>query len=125
MSANTSPKLELLLILEQSQTCSNARNSRQHECRPMLRHSGQIDVAIPCGPYFPHGAFVEFFTLSCAVKRWNLSFVSLQLRPFLKSMAENMVTMILWFLNLRHLGTLFGACFITSAQQIFIFHPTL
>jgi hypothetical protein len=35
------------------------------------------------------------------------------------------VTKIIWFLNLRHSGTLFGVCFLTSAQQIFLFHPTL
>jgi hypothetical protein len=37
MSANTSPKLELLLVLEQSQTLSNARDARQHKCRHMFR----------------------------------------------------------------------------------------
>jgi hypothetical protein len=36
-----------------------------------------------------------------------------------------MVTMIQWFLNLRHSGTLFVVCFLTSAQHIFLFHPTL
>jgi hypothetical protein len=28
--------------------------------------------------------------------------------------------MILWFLNIRHLGTLFGMWFLTSAQQLFL-----
>jgi hypothetical protein len=101
------------------------KNLRQHKCRPMLRLTRRIIVAIPCGPYFSHGAFVEFFTLSWAVERWNLSSVSLLLSPFLKSIEENMVTMILWFLNIRHSGTLFGVCFLTLAQQIFLFHPTL
>jgi hypothetical protein len=64
MSANTSPKLELLLVLEQNQTWSNARNLRQHKCRPILRLTRRINAAIPCGSYLPHGAFVEFFTLS-------------------------------------------------------------
>jgi hypothetical protein len=59
-------------------------------------------VGIPCSPYLPHGAFVEFFTLSWAVERWNLWSVSLLLILFLKSIKENMVTMILWFLNLRN-----------------------
>jgi hypothetical protein len=36
-----------------------------------------------------------------------------------------MVTKIIWFLNLRHSGTLFGVCFLTLAQHIFLFHPTL
>jgi hypothetical protein len=36
-----------------------------------------------------------------------------------------MVTKIIWFLNLRQSGTLFGVCFLTLAQQIFLFHPTL
>jgi hypothetical protein len=58
---------------------------------------------------------VEFFTLSWAVERWNLSSVSLLLSLFLKSIEENMVTIIIWFLNLRHSGTLFGVCFLTSA----------
>jgi hypothetical protein len=82
----------------------------------MLRLTRQINVAIPCDPYLPHEVFMEFFTLSWAVERWNLSFVSLLLSLFLKSVEENMVTKIIWFLNLRHLGTLFGVCFLTSAQ---------
>jgi hypothetical protein len=36
-----------------------------------------------------------------------------------------MVKKIIWFLNLRHSGTLFGVCFLTLAQQILLFHPTL
>jgi hypothetical protein len=51
---------------------------------------------------------VEFFTWSWMVERWYLSFVSLLLRLFLKSIRENMITMILWFLNIRHSGILFG-----------------
>jgi hypothetical protein len=81
----------------------------------MLRLTRRINAAIPCGPYLCHGAFVEFFTLSWAVEKWNLSSVSLLLSLFLKLIGENMVTMILWFLNLRHLGTLFGVCFLTLA----------
>jgi hypothetical protein len=77
-------------------------------------------VVIPCGPYFPPGAFVELFTLSLAVERWNLSSVSLLLSLFLKSDRENMIAMILWFLNIRHSGTLFGMWFLTLAQQIFL-----
>jgi hypothetical protein len=125
MSTNTSPKLELLLILEQSQTWSNTKNLRQHKCRPMLRHTRWINAAIHCGPYLPHGAFVEFFTLCWAVERWNLSSMSLLLSLFLKLIRENMVTKIIWFLNLRHTSTLFGVCFLTSAQHIFLFNPTL
>jgi hypothetical protein len=48
---------------------------------------------------------VEFFMLSWAVERWNLLSVSLLLSLFLKSIGENM---IIWFLNIRHSGTLFG-----------------
>jgi hypothetical protein len=77
-------------------------------------------VVIPCGPYLPHGALVEIFTLCWVVERWNLSSVSLLLSPFLKSIGENMIAMILWFLNLRHSGTLFGMWFPTSAQQMFL-----
>jgi hypothetical protein len=51
--------------------------------------------------------FVEFFTLSWVVESWNLSSVSLLLSLFLKSIRENMITMVLWFLNIRHSGTLF------------------
>jgi hypothetical protein len=32
-----------------------------------------------------------------------------------------MITMIPWFLNIRHSGTLFGIGFLTLAQQIFLF----
>jgi hypothetical protein len=35
--------------------------------------------------------FMEFFTLSLAVKRWNLSSVSLLLSLFLKPIGENMI----------------------------------
>jgi hypothetical protein len=63
---------------------------------------------------------VEFFTSSWVVERWNLSSVSLPLILFLKSIGENMLTMILWFLNIRHSGTLFGMWFLTSAQQMFL-----
>jgi hypothetical protein len=45
---------------------------------------------------------VEFFTLSWVVERWNLSYVSLLLSLFFKSIGENMIAMILWFLNIRH-----------------------
>jgi hypothetical protein len=115
------PKLKLLLVLEQRQTWSNARNLRQYKCRALFKLNKRINVAIPCGPYLPHWAFVEFFTLSWVVERWNISSVSLLLSLFLKSIGENMVTKIIWFLNLRHSGTLFGVCFLTSAQQMFLF----
>jgi hypothetical protein len=64
--------------------------------------------------------FDEFFTSSWVVERCNLSSVSLLLSIFLKSIGENMITMILWFLNISHSGTLFGMWFLTSAQQIFL-----
>jgi hypothetical protein len=56
------------------------------------------------------------------VERWNLSSVSLLLSLFLKSIRENMIAMILWFLNIRysfqyvvpHLGS-----------AIVLSHPTL
>jgi hypothetical protein len=51
---------------------------------------------------------MEFFTSSWAVKMWSLSSVSLQLSLFFKSIEENIIAMILWFLNIRHWGTLFG-----------------
>jgi hypothetical protein len=51
--------------------------------------------------------FVEFFPFSWVVERWNLSSVSLLLSLFLKSIGENMIIMILRFLNIRHLGTIF------------------
>jgi hypothetical protein len=59
--------------------------------------------------------FMNFFTLSWRVERWNLSSVSLLLSLFLKSIGENMITMILWFLNIRHSGTLSSMWFLTSA----------
>jgi hypothetical protein len=77
-------------------------------------------VVIPCGPYLPHGALVEFFTLSWVVERWNLSSVSLLLSVFLKSIGENMIALKLWFLNIRHPDTLFGMWFLTSTQQLFL-----
>jgi hypothetical protein len=50
----------------------------------------------------------NFLTLSWVVERWILSSVSLQLSLLLKSIGENIVTKIIWFLNLRLSGTLFG-----------------
>jgi hypothetical protein len=64
-------------------------------------------------------------SLSWVVERWNLSSVSLLLSHFLKLIGENMVKKIIWFLNHRHSGTLFGVCFLTSSQQIFLFHLML
>jgi hypothetical protein len=87
----------------------------------MLRLTRRINMVILCGPYLTHEAFVDFFTLSWAVERWNLSSVSLLLSLFLKSIGENMVTKIICFLNLMHSGTLSGVCFRTSSQQIFLF----
>jgi hypothetical protein len=66
--------------------------------------------------------FVKFFTSSWAVERWNLSSVSLLRSLFLKSVGENMIIMILRFLNIRHSGTLFGMWFLTSAQPMFLFN---
>jgi hypothetical protein len=68
----------------------------------MLGLTRQINAAIPCGLYLPHGAFVDFFTLSWVVERWDLLSVSLLLNLFLKSVGENMVTKIIWFLNHSH-----------------------
>jgi hypothetical protein len=77
-------------------------------------------VVIPCNLYSPHGALVEIFTLSWAVERWNLSSLSLLLSLLLKSIRENMIAVILWFLNIRHSGTLFGMLFLTLAQQMLL-----
>jgi hypothetical protein len=55
------------------------------------------------------------YSLSWAVERWNISSVSLLLRLFLKSIRENMIAMILYFLNIRHSGTLFCMWFLISA----------
>jgi hypothetical protein len=89
----------------------------------MVRLTKQTNEAIPCGPYLPHGAFCRIFYLVLAVERWNLSSVSLILSLILKSIGWIMVTMILWFLNLRHSGTLFGMWFLTLAQQMFLLIP--
>jgi hypothetical protein len=58
--------------------------------------------------------------LSYAVERWNLLSMSLLLSLFLKSIGENMIAMILWFLNMRLSGTILGMWFLTSAQQMFL-----
>jgi hypothetical protein len=63
---------------------------------------------------------MELFTSSWAVDRWNLSSVSLLLSLFLKSIGENM---ILWFINIRHSGTLFVVPHLGSTNVPF--HPTL
>jgi hypothetical protein len=63
---------------------------------------------------------MEFFTMSWAVERWNIFSMSLLLSLFLKSIGEKMIAMILWFLNVRHSGTLFDMWFLISAQQMFL-----
>jgi hypothetical protein len=63
---------------------------------------------------------VEFVTSSWAVERWNLSSMPLLLNLFLKSIGEDM---ILWFLNIRHLGTLSVVPHLGSTNVPF--HPTL
>jgi hypothetical protein len=119
MTANTSPKLELLLVLEQSWTWSNARYSRQHKCRPMLKLTKWISAAIPCGPYLLHGAFVEFFSpclgwlkggtsclcLSCLASFWNRS-ERIWWQRYYGS----------WTLGTQ--GTLFGVCFVSLAHKL-------
>jgi hypothetical protein len=92
MSSNTSPKIKFLLVLLQSQTWSSARDSRKHKCKLMLKLTKWINIAIPCGPYSPHGAFVKFFTSSWAVEKWNFSSVSLlfsQAKVWSKKSQEN------------------------------------
>jgi hypothetical protein len=120
MSTNTSLKLKLLIILEESQTWSNARNLRQHKCRPMLKLTKRINVAMPHSPYLPLEALVEFFTSSWVVERWNLLSMSVLLSLFLKSIGENI---ILWFLSIWHSGTLFVVPHLSSTNVPF--HTTL
>jgi hypothetical protein len=72
-------------------------------------------------PTYLKELFVEFFASSWVVERWNLSLVSLLLSLFFKSIRDNMITMILWSLNIRHSNTLFGMWFLTSAQPMFLF----
>jgi hypothetical protein len=47
--------------------------------------------------------------------------MSLLLSLLLESIGENMITMIIWFLNIRHSGTLFGMWFLNSVQPMFLF----
>jgi hypothetical protein len=68
---------------------------------------------------------MEFFSLSWMVEKWNLSSVSLLLSLFLKSIGENIVTIILWFLNIRHFGTLFLYVVPHLASINVPSHPTL
>jgi hypothetical protein len=77
----------------------------------------QINEAIPCSPYLSHGALVEFLTLSWVLKDGTFHLCLSYLASSLKSTRENM---ILWFLNIRHSGTLFCMWFLTSAQQLFL-----
>jgi hypothetical protein len=64
---------------------------------------------------------VKIFTSSWAVERWNLSSVSLLLSLLLKSIKENIIIMILWFLNIRHPVTLLGMWFLTLTQPMLLF----
>jgi hypothetical protein len=84
---------------------------------PCSNESMQSYLAVPS---YLMELFLEFFTSSLVVERWNLLSVSLLLILFLKSIGENMITMILWFLNIRHSGILFCMWFLTSAQPMFL-----
>jgi hypothetical protein len=78
-------------------------------------------VPYPAVPTYLMELFLEIFTMSWVVERWKLSSVSLPHSLFLKSIGENMITMILWFLKIRHWGTLFfGMWFLSLAQQMFL-----
>jgi hypothetical protein len=122
MSANTSPKLKNFCS-----SLSKAKPEAMQEIRdntsldPCLNLPNRLMRPYHAVPTYLMELFVKFFTLSWAVERWNLSSLSLLLSLLLKSIGENMITMILWFLNISHLGTLFGMSFLTSARQMFLF----
>jgi hypothetical protein len=110
--------------------CSSS-NKAKPEAMQEIRDNTSVDPCsnLPNESMWPYLAvptylmelFVEFFTLFWVVERWNLSSVSLLLSLFLTSIGENMITMILWFLKIRHSGTLFfGMWFLSSAQQMFL-----
>jgi hypothetical protein len=110
--------------------CSSSSKAKP-EAMQEIRDNTSIDQCskLPNESMWPYLAvptylmllFVEFFTSSWAVERWNLSSVSFLLSLFLKLIGENMITTILWFLNSRHSHTLFGMWFLTSAQPMFLF----
>jgi hypothetical protein len=120
MSTNTSPSLNF---------CSSSSKAKP-EAMQEIRDNASVD---PCSnlpnesmwsflavPTYVIELFVEIFTLSWVVERSNLLSMSLLLSLFLKSIRENTITTILWFLNIRHSGTLFGMWLLTSAQQMFL-----
>jgi hypothetical protein len=88
-------------------------NTSVHPCSNLPNKSMWPYLAVPT---YLMELFMEFFTSYWAVERWNLSSVSLLLSLFLKLIGENMITIILWFINIRHSDTLFGMWFLTSAQ---------
>jgi hypothetical protein len=117
MSANTSPKVELLLGLKQSQPWSNARDVRQHK---------SVDTCLD----LPNKLIWQYHVIPTHLMElwWNFSpclgrlkdgafHLSLLLSLFPESIGDNM---ILWFLNIGHTCTLFGMLFLTLAQQLFI-----
>jgi hypothetical protein len=120
MSANTSPSLNF---------CSSSSKAKPKATQE-IRDNTSVDPwsNLPNESMWPYlevptylmDHSMEIFTLPWAVDRWNLSFVSLLLSTFLKSIGENMITMILWHLNIRHSGTLFGMWLLILAQQIFL-----
>jgi hypothetical protein len=118
MSANASPSLIF---------CSSSSKAKP-EAMQVIREKRSPFVGpcfdLPNGLMWPYlgvptylmELFIEFFTVSWAVERWNLSSVSLLLSLFfLESIRENIVTMILWLLNIR-----LGMWFLTLAQQMFL-----
>jgi hypothetical protein len=106
---------------------SKAKPEAMHEIRdntsvdPCLNLPNELMWSYLAVPTYLMELFVKFFTSSWVVERWNLSSVSLLFSFFFKSIGENMITMILWFLNIRHSDTLFDMGFLTSTRQMFLF----
>jgi hypothetical protein len=117
MSANTSPSLNFCLSSSKAQ--------------PIAMQDIQDNTSVDTCLDLPNGLMRPYLVVPSYLMElwWNFSpclrwlkdgifHLSLSyLASSLKSIGENM---ILWFLNIRHLGTPFGMWFLTSAQQLFL-----
>jgi hypothetical protein len=91
MSVNTSPKLKLYSSLSKAKPKAIQEIRDNTSVDPCLDLPNGVMRPYLAVPTYLMELFVEFFTLSWMVERWNLSSMSLLLSLFLKSIRENMI----------------------------------
>jgi hypothetical protein len=86
----------------------------------MLRLTKRTNEAIPCGPYLPHGAFCGIFQLVLGGWKVEPCIRVSPTWPLFEINQREYDTLLLWFLNIRHSGSLSGMWLLNLAQQMFL-----